>query len=94
MLIPSVSNAIVDKQRIIKVLKRNRGAISPELDSVSHVTGIKRARPTITQAAQGNKTQLFLLMLLSTVNCVALFRERRVEKKAAKESLRCSKDQF
>lgn len=68
MLIPSIPNATADKQRIIKDLKWNRGTVSLALHSVSHVTEIKKARPTITPSAQGNKSQLLLLALLSTVN--------------------------
>lgn len=52
---------------IIRVLERKRETVSPALESVSHAKGVKGARPTITKAAQGNKSQLFLLMLLSTV---------------------------
>lgn len=52
MLIPSIPNATVDKQRIIRDLKRNRGTVSLALHSVSRVTEIKRARPTITPSAQ------------------------------------------
>lgn len=82
LLIPSVSNSTVDKQkglqerqgreRIIRVLERKEGTVSAALESASHSTGIKRARPTITKAAQGNKSQLFLLVLLPTVKHVGL----------------------
>lgn len=82
MLIPSISNATADEQRIIGALKRNTWAISQELDSC-HVIGTKRARPTMTLAAQGNRRQLFLLTLLATVNCVSLYRGRQIGKKAS-----------
>lgn len=84
MLIPSIPKATVDKQRIIRDLKRNRGTVSLALHSVSHVRKIKRARPTITPSAQGNKSQLLLLlMLLSTVNW-----RRQKRKKGSKRKLK------
>ena len=82
LLIPSVSNATLDKQKglqerqgregIIRVLERKRGTVRPALESLSQATGIKSARPTTTEAAQGNISQFFLLMLFSTVKCVLL----------------------
>lgn len=90
LLIPSVSNTTVDKQKglqerqgregIIRVLERKRGTVSPAVESVSHATGIKRARPTITKAARGNKSQLFPLMLPSTVKRV-LLQEKKTEER-------------
>lgn len=90
MLIPSVFNATVDKQkglqerqgreRIIRVLERKRETVSIALESVSHAMGIKRARPTITKAGQGNKLQLFLLMLLSLLSNVRFSKRERQRK--------------
>lgn len=87
MLIPSVSNETADKQKglqerqgregIIRVLERKRGTVSAALESVSHAIRIKRARPTITEAAQGNKSQLLLLLLPSTVKCEVLSERER-----------------
>lgn len=72
------------REGIIRDLERKRGTVSTALESVSHAIRIKRARPTITKGAQGNKSQLLLLLLPSTVKCEVLSERRRRQQRREK----------
>lgn len=89
-LLASISNAALDKKKetnkregrgALLVFERKRLSVSPALQSVSHGMAIKRARPAITEAAQGWKSQLLQLMLL---HCLMMSDSRRREDRGGK----------